>query len=163
MSDEIPIEQTSFDLGRLAAAVDSTRDALVKNREAFEARLVASHRKMNWARGAAFLAGIVGVVGIFTGYRAQRAVDELHAQRSESRIVSCQKDNDTATKINRLGDAIKQVVTNATTGGQRTPEQQMRVDAFLAETNNAINHARVDMRDCDPESIDAYYSTTTVP
>jgi ABC-type branched-subunit amino acid transport system substrate-binding protein len=165
MSDEIPIERTSFDLGRLAAAVDATTTALVKNREAFEQRLVASHRKMNWARGAAFLAGVAGVIGIFTGVRAQNAVDEMRRQRAEARITACKADNDTAEKINRLGDAFKQIITFATPPNpNRTPEQQMRLEQFVAQADGAVDDAKVDDRDCSPAGIEAYYSaTTTIP
>lgn len=165
MSDDIPIERTSFDLGRLSHAVEEASGRVEADRKALEVRIASSQRKTRWQRRAGIIGLVAGIIGTIAGFRAQIAIDEMRHQRSEARITACRNDNDTAEKINHLGGALKQIITFATPPNPaRTPEQQMRAEQFVAQADGVVDDAKVPPRDCSPAGIEAFYSaTTTIP
>lgn len=165
MSDDIPIERTSFDLGRLSHAVEEASARVEADRKALETRIASSQKKTRWQRRAGIVGLVAGIVGTIAGFRAQSAIEEMQRQRAGARVTSCTNDNDTAEKINHLGDALKQIITFATPPNPaRTPEQEMRAEQFVAQADGAVDDAKVSERDCTPAGIEAYYSaTTTIP
>lgn len=107
---------------------------------------------------------VVGCVGIFlaVGARsvaneASAALDAFTASRTEARAIACQADNDTAGRINGLNDRTQDLLRDASAGGDRTPEEQERVDAFLVEQLAKYEALKVPLRDCSPQGIEDYY------
>lgn len=157
------------DLEHLATAVDTAIDRLAEDRTANEERIQASVRKMRWLRYSGIVGTVLGVIaiplavaGIVAAIQANHAVDEMRAQRDQSRIVLCQRDNDTAIKINKVSGAVDKIVTFATPSNpNRTPEQQARVEEFVQQAKTALDGAKVTTRSCTPRAINAYYATTT--
>lgn len=165
MTDEHPIDPPPdpLDFGKLAAALESTQVAFVANQEAFEARLVASHRKWRWVRRGTVVAAIVGCIGTWAGLGARHAIDEMKAQRRESRVTACRSYNDDlAANVNKLNDRTQNLLRSATASNpNRTPEQQATVDQFLQNELDEYEQIKVPLRDCSPAGIDAYYSGST--
>lgn len=145
-------------LHELAGAVGRAADKVDRDRKINESRIQASVQKMRWFRRAAVLAVLAAAVALWAGVRANNAVDEIRQQRTASRIVACQKDNDTATKVNALNDRTQQLLRNAVAGGNRTPEQEARTQAFLNSELAEYEKIKVPMRRCDPASVERYYS-----
>ena len=150
MSDQ-SFRELGVEVAKATAAVDAQRVA------AKEAKKAADRKDRNLRIGV-FVAACVGLVGVFAGFRAQDAIDKANASRDEARIARCRADNDVASKINHLGDAMRNVVNLAVPSNpERTPEQQARVEEFLANSNAALDEARVPARDCSPEAIEEFY------
>lgn len=162
MTDRSEFEHLATAVEGAMAGLAADREALAAERAASEHRIAASVRKMRAYRFAGIIGAIAATVALVVGVIALQAIEEMRTQRAHSRIVTCQKDNETAAKINALGGAFRQVITFATPANpSRTPEQQARVDEFVAQANHAIDGAKVSSRDCSPHGIAVYYSTTT--
>lgn len=86
-----------------------------------------------------------------------RTLDALRTSRDESRIVSCQQDNDTAERINGLNDRNQDLLRDAVARGDRTPAEQDEAEAFLAQQLAEYEALKVPLRDCSPAGIRAYY------
>ena len=113
---------------------------------------------------------------------AKHAIDLVLAQRTEARINTCLKDKKFAEAHNRkvVADADKAnafIVLLATGGGRREirPEDRALVDNEIAENNQLRDENIVEVPDCTPAGIKAFYerqaaerkaaaaTTTTVP
>lgn len=146
-------------LHELAGDVRNATEKVDRDRKINEDRIQASVRKMRWFRRAAVLAVLAAAVALWAGMRANHAVDEIREQRTASRIVSCQKDNDTAKLINSLNDRTQQLLRNAVAGGTtRTPEQEARAQAFLDSELGEYQKIKVPLRDCSPAAVARFYS-----
>jgi hypothetical protein len=140
-----------------AAVTDATR-RVERDSKLNEDRIAASVRKMRWWRFAGVVGAILAPLALWAGVQANNAVDELRDQRHASRIIACEKDNDTATKVNALNDRTQQLLRNAVAGGTRTPEQEARTQAFLNSELGEYEKIKVPMRQCDPASVERFYS-----
>lgn len=126
--------------------------------------------------------GIVGLVlfGLVAGYLTSNraALDKFKDQRTDSRIIACEQDNGFRMAHNRLAestagndDALAAIITSVNVPNpNRTPDQQAALDAFIANAQRQIDTARtaalatrLPTRDCSPDGVDAYYTTTTKP
>jgi hypothetical protein len=108
-----------------------------------------------------FLGGGLYVRGVADDARA--AVKDVVANRTESRIAVCENDNHFIENHNKLVDAnlqaVNVLVSSATAGRVETPEQQARIDKFVADTDALFDAARVPMRDCSPAAIELFYKS----
>lgn len=152
-------------LNHLADAVREASEKVEVDRRKNEERIEASVKKMRWFRRAA-VAGVVGailalwasIVSNNASNEANEAVEALRAQREASRIVQCKADNDTAARVNALNDRTQDLLrTAAMPNNVRTPEQQARTDALLADQLALYEAVKVPLRDCTPKGIKEFY------
>lgn len=164
----IPIERTSFDLGRLSAAVDAAAAKLDADRDALERRIAASVAKMKVWRFAG-MAGLalgvlalpVGVLGAWAGLAAQDANEKTNSNRAEARVTACVAFNrDVAANVNALNDRGQELLQNIVNDGRerRTPEQQIAVDEVLRREVAAYEELKIPDRDCTPRGIAEFYN-----
>lgn len=107
---------------------------------------------------------IIGMcAAIYLGWSARMALAEFEATRAESRVIGCESWNEQQLR-SRAGD-MNQTRTQfealaSFTGADRTPEQQVRVEAFLEDLYGQqakASEASYPLRDCSPAGIRAYY------
>lgn len=119
----------------------------------------ALRQKMWWWRAAVIVLGVLCALSLIDSRSSHHAVDVFKRQRTEARTVQCGNDNATATKINRVGDSVRQILAIATPPNPaRTAEQQARIDDFIRRADDALDAARVGARDCSPAGIARYYA-----
>lgn len=139
--------------------VDRDREANERLAVTNEERIKASVRKFRAWRFAGIVGILLGVLALWAGWRANDAVDQIRAQRTEARLVACHADNASASKVNALNDRTQDLLRNATASNTtRTPEQQARSDAFLADELAKYEAVKVHLRDCSPAGIERFYS-----
>lgn len=94
-------------------------------------------------------------------HKAQNAIEQVIIQRTEARKVQCDNDNRLfITSHNKLVDSVEaaaQVAVSPPPGIVLTPEQQAQADKFVRDYIATIEIARVPLRDCTPQGIEAYY------
>lgn len=150
----------------LETKLEAVERALVETRRSNEQRVL-------WlaiAGGTAVLAGVIGIAiglaGVNTAGDARDTLAEFLAERTESRAVSCQAENNTAERLNALNATVGTIVQSVNTPNpDRSPEQQAVIDHFIAQALDELEHALVPLRDCSPEGIADYFenNATTVP
>jgi hypothetical protein len=134
-------------------------DALKQNTQAL--KTVSDRYRYVWV---AIIVMVIAVcLSLYAAFTAQSGVDKIEANRAETRVAACEQDNIRIDQHNKLTEAVRGILTlsnvpNAT----RTAEQQARIDAFFANSNNLLNETLVPSRDCSPAGLDAYF-TTTIP
>lgn len=154
-----PFEREWETLRNLSDAVRIATEKVDEDREANEARIAASVHKMRWFRRAALLAVAAAAVALWAGVRANNAVGDIRAQRTQSRVIACENDNATAMKVNKLNDRTQQLLRNAVAGGTtRTPAQEARTEAFLRSELAEYQKIKVPTRDCSPAALDRLFS-----
>lgn len=95
---------------------------------------------------------------------AQKALDEFQASRNESRVASCHDANKIAQKHNDLTQSDEDTLTLAAKGnGTRTPDEQARVDAFLAQRIAKYESLKIEIRDCSLAGIAKFLAANKEP
>lgn len=119
-------------------------------------------RQILMLKVASVLLALGVLAGVWAGLSARRATEASNRTRAEARVASCQRDNEKALQINALGAAMGGIVDLVNVPNpNRTAEQQAALDRFLAASHAKLDAARIEYRDCTPEGIDAYLSTTS--
>lgn len=96
--------------------------------------------------------------------KAQRALDAIVVARNESRVASCNNANVIAHKHNDLTQGVEDTLrTIASPTTPRTPEQQARVDAFLAQQITHYESIKIGIRDCSLEGIEKFQAENKEP
>ena len=93
-------------------------------------------------------------------YTTNSTIDRINQSRANARVVACQSDRDTAQKINALNDRDQQLLEqtfNAPRPIPRSAEAQKMVDAYLKDQKSKFEALKVEVRECTPEAIAAYY------
>lgn len=151
--------QEAIDEALNAASAEEKLAQLVRLRQS-----VLSERKL--LRALTLIAIMVGSVGIWqsvgarsTADDAREALDVFRAQRTESRVIACNAENDSAARINALNDRTQDLLRAATADrdGDRTPEAQARVEALLNGELVKYEAIKIPYRKCDLASVEAYY------
>lgn len=151
----------------LASQVQDAAEKVTANRRAFEARVKAENAKTKWWRRAAVLGLATSIFAVFLVIRANDAaekandaIEEIVATRTEARAATCEAANANAARINALNDRTFQLLEDAVAAPRetpRTPEEQAATDAFLEQQRQAFEAIKVELRDCSPEGIEAFY------
>jgi hypothetical protein len=106
----------------------------------------------------------LAALGLSQSGEALDKADAIIEARDASRIVACGTANDIAKKHNDLVDGVENTLRVATQGnGNRTPEQQARIEAFLAQQIAQYEAIKVAIRDCSPEGLRLYYHEPKEP
>lgn len=144
-------------LGRLSNAVRDALKKLEEDRKANEKRIEASVHKMRWFRRAGVIGVVAGVIGIIIGGFGLYEVNKIYDQRAKSRVVSCQSDNSTATRVNALNDRDQNLLRTVVKTGSRTPEQQAATEKFVNNELAEYQKIKVPLRDCSPAAVNKFY------
>lgn len=119
-------------------------------------------RGWDWTTAAcALIAGTSLIVMVLFVITTNRSVNAITRARSTSRIVACQTDRESAQKINALNDRTQELLDqtfNAPRATPRDPDTQALIDRYLADQKKKFDAVKVDVRECDPDSIAAYYA-----
>lgn len=95
---------------------------------------------------------------------AEAKADTLLEARNTSRLVACGTANDTAKKINGVIAGVEDTLRIAAAPNpNRSPEAQEKTDAFLAGQIAHYETLKVELRDCSPAGIAAYYREDKKP
>lgn len=170
MPDGLP---TYDQIERLGKKLD---DTIVLVQEQLMPLVSESNRRSKTAKWIAVVGICVGIVGGLTAFYArdaantnQRAIDDIEAQRTESRKIVCDNFNDqldtTATAVvNVAARAILALVPGADSPDDLTADQHTAYDAYrtAAATEAAVTLGPL-RRDCTPEGIAAFYENRTPP
>lgn len=148
----------SPDLGRLIATIDSLRADIAGHK----AELLVADRRSRWARTAALVGILVGIVGIAVGtggaifgVNAQTSADDIARERNDARISGCVQANVTTQRTREA--LVAGVSVLDVPNPQRTADQQAALDRFIA-TYTAHVEAALPMRDCSAGGVDAYFA-----
>lgn len=93
-----------------------------------------------------------------------KVVDEIVAVRTNARERECARDNAQLDKaIRRVRTSWLEFIRHSTGGVPLPPEQQAKVEPFLADQEAAVREEFSDRapRSCTPAAIDAYYGGGT--
>lgn len=157
MSDELG-GPTSAQLGAVIDSVQGLSNQVrgLRNQTAEQSEALDTARTIMVIAGIAiFIALAVGALGAFEGWRANDALDRNERERVERAIAACDQTNDFYGKHNAF---VHNVIHT--------------FDAFLASSRpETVAYAReqisryktnlVELRDCTPDGIERYLSTTT--
>lgn len=154
MTDQVPIERTSFDLGLLAAKVEAAQVSMERDRKALEARTAAADRKAKAGRIAGYVGSVVGVLGLALAGLGYHQLDQFLTQRNANRITACLSDNTNAAKVNGLNDEDQQTLREVF-GDSSDPA----VLQSLADRLDAYESRKVPLRDCSPSGVKDFYES----
>ena len=158
MTEEEPTGDAWRTLDYLASEVRRAADKVDLDRDANERRIQMSVRKLRWYRIAGVIGAVLSVLALWAGWRANYAADRLLEQRTEARVVTCQKENETADRVNALNNRTQTLLRNAVANNTtRTPAQQASTEAFLAAELAEYEKVKVPKRPCDVASVNRYY------
>lgn len=150
-------------LDALAEQNELLRGDVQATRASFEHRIRNGRRVIWMLVGVSLLSGYSALTSRSAADDAQNGVDQIRSSRAESRLASCQQDNVRIDQHNKLAEAVRGILNLTNSGAVRTPEQQARVDAFFANAYRLLDETIVAARDCTPDGLNAYYTTTTIP
>lgn len=91
---------------------------------------------------------------------ATQAIASAQEARDEARAVSCTEANVIAAKHNTLVEGLQNLLyTIAAPDGERSPEAQARLDAFVRHEVAKFEPIKIPARDCTPEGIEEHFGT----
>lgn len=137
-------------------------DELSRDIAAHKAALAVADRRSRWARTAALVGILVGVLGVAVGIggaifgvNAQATADDIARERTDARAGACVQANVTTQ---RTRDAlIAGVSVIDVPDPNRSPDRQQAIDRFIANYTAHIE-AALPYRDCSAAGIAAYFT-----
>jgi hypothetical protein len=148
--DTVPVDKPSFDIGRLAAAVDHASADAKEARDAFELRFRASQEKTKWQRRFALAGPPLALIGIVSGFLAWQALQRFEDERVSRSMTSCVEDN-----RGRQTDITQTIqIVSAETVANLEAQGSAGVDRLLA----FLEPVRP-LRDCTAEGVRRYFDT----
>lgn len=157
---------TPEQLAELVDTIAGQSAAVIDLRTEISSQSGALQEAKQLTRRAIVVAGIsltVGVIGIVVAvfavgqsWRTNRALEHAETQRQERSVASCEQSNDFYEKHNALAGHSQQTWIQA-----RDQSPNALVKDFAQKQIDAFEQDKIALRDCTPDGITKYLSTTT--
>lgn len=148
------------DVGGPERAIRSAA-SLARSFDATTKALGRVKRRFTWMWVAVGVMAVLMAIAVIAAAIAVRAVDEIKESHREDQVGNCQQDNIRIDQQNKLSETVRLILNLTNVPRDRTPEQQAQAEAFFRDAFGLLDLTIVPTRDCSPEGIATYLSTTT--